>query len=82
MPTVSHTATRDVTTVLIRGWKLIVGCAVAVGLIGLTLCLLQKPVYEATVTIYMTSVGSSQGASAPYEDAMGSSGSARLVQRN
>ena len=73
MPTVSHTATRDVITVLIRGWKLIVGCAVAVGLIGLTFCLLQKPVYQATVTIFVTSVGSGQGASGPYENAMGSS---------
>ncbi len=73
MPTVSHTATRDVITVLIRGWKLIVGCAVAFGFIALTLCWLQNPVYEATATLFVTSVGNSQGPSGPYENAMGSS---------
>ncbi|MGB8795535.1 MAG: P-loop NTPase [Mycobacterium sp.] len=73
MPTVSHTATRDVITVLIRGWKLIVGCAVAFGLIALTFGLLQKPVYQATVTLFVTSLGSGQGATGPYENAMGSS---------
>ena len=73
MPTVSHIATRDVITVLIRGWKLIVGCAVAFGLIALTFCLLQKPVYQATVTLFVTSVGNGQGPSGPYENAMGSS---------
>jgi polysaccharide biosynthesis transport protein len=74
MPTVSHTATRDVITVLIRGWKLIVGCAVAFGLIALSLCLLQKPVYQATVTLYVTSQGNSQGPASPYEDVMGAVG--------
>lgn len=73
MPTVSHAATRDVITVLIRGWKLIVGCAVAFGLIALTFCLLQKPVYQATVTLFVTSVGNAQGPTGPYENAMGSS---------
>src|SRR6202048_5629747 len=73
MPTVSHIATRDVITVLIRGWKLIVGCAVAFGLIALTFCLLQKPVYQAPVTLFVTSVGNGQGPSGPYENAMGSS---------
>ncbi|HEX4392061.1 MAG TPA: Wzz/FepE/Etk N-terminal domain-containing protein, partial [Mycobacterium sp.] len=73
MPTVSHTAAQDVSTVLRRGWKLIVGCAVAFGLVALTTCLLQKPVYQATVTLFVTSVGNGQGASGPYENAMGSS---------
>ena len=73
MPTVSHAATRDVIAVLIRGWKLIVGCAVAFGLIALTFCLLQKPVYQATVTLFVTSVGNAQGPTGPYENAMGSS---------
>ena len=73
MPTVPHKATRDVITVLIRGWKLIVGGTVAFSLIALTFCLLQKPVYQATVTLFVTSVGSGQGASGPYENAMGSS---------
>ena len=54
---VPHTATRDVITVLIRGWKLIVGFAVAFGLIALLMCLLQKPVYEATATLFVSSLG-------------------------
>ncbi|WP_375482276.1 Wzz/FepE/Etk N-terminal domain-containing protein [uncultured Mycobacterium sp.] len=75
MPTVSHTATRDVITVLIRGWKLIVGCAIAFGLIALAVSLLQKPVYEATVTLYVTSGTNSQGTPpTPYEDVMGGLG--------
>jgi len=73
MPTVSHAATRDVITVVIRGWKLIVGCAVAFSLIALSFCLLQKPVYQATVTLFVTSVGNAQGPTGPYENAMGSS---------
>lgn len=75
MPTVRHKAARDVITVLIRGWKLIVGATVALGLIALTLCLLQKPVYQATVTLYVTSgTNSGGGPSNPYEDVMGAVG--------
>jgi succinoglycan biosynthesis transport protein ExoP len=70
---VRHTATRDAITVLIHGWKLIVGFAVAFGLIALLTCLLQKPVYQATATLFVSSVGNDQAASAPYENAMGSS---------
>jgi polysaccharide biosynthesis transport protein len=73
MRTVRHTATRDAITVLVRGWKLIVGFAVAFGLIALLMCLLQKPVYEATATLFVSSVGNEQTPNAPYENAMGSS---------
>ncbi len=72
MPIIRHKATRDVITILIRGWKLIVGFAVAFGSIALLWCLLQMPVYEAAVTLYVTAGGNSQGPASPYEDAMGS----------
>jgi capsular exopolysaccharide synthesis family protein len=63
-----------VITVVIRGWKIIVACAVAFGLIALILCLLQKPVYEATVTLYVTSGTNGQGPASPYEELMGAAG--------
>ncbi|MGA7051837.1 MAG: Wzz/FepE/Etk N-terminal domain-containing protein [Mycobacterium sp.] len=69
MPTVRHGATRDVITVLVRGWKLVVGFPVAFGLIALLVCLVQTPVYEATVTLYVTS-GETQTPT-PYEGVMG-----------
>ena len=74
MLTVRPTATRDVITVLIRGWKLIVGSVVAFGLIALTFCLLQKPVYEASTTLYVTSGTKGEGRAQPYEDVMGAVG--------
>jgi polysaccharide biosynthesis transport protein len=72
MPAFRRTATRDFITVLIRGWKLIVGFAVTFGLLALAVCWLQKPVYEAKVTLYVTAAGNSQGPSSPYENVMGS----------
>jgi polysaccharide biosynthesis transport protein len=71
MQTVKRTSTRDAITVLTRSWILILGFAVAFGLIALLLCLLKKPVYEATAPMYVTS-GTNQRPSSAYEDAMGS----------
>jgi polysaccharide biosynthesis transport protein len=50
-------APRAIYTVLVRGWKLIVGSAIVFGLAALAVSLLQKPVYEATTTLYLTSGG-------------------------
>lgn len=73
MLSVKHNATRDVVTVVARGWKLILGFTVTFGLIALLVSLIQKPVYEATATLFVTSMGGGQGPSSPYENAMGSS---------
>lgn len=62
---------RDALTVLLRSWMLIVGVALICGLGALGWCLLKTPVYEATVTLYVTS-GNNEQPSSAYEDAMGS----------
>lgn len=72
MPTVQPTKPRDVITVIARGWKLMVGCAVAFGLIALAACMMQEPKYEATATLFVTSSGRSDTPSVPYENVMGS----------
>jgi capsular exopolysaccharide synthesis family protein len=77
MPAIRHTATRDVITVLTRGWKVVLGVPVAFGLIALLWCSLQKPVYEATATLYITSGAvnaNGQGQSLPYEFVLGAAG--------
>jgi polysaccharide biosynthesis transport protein len=74
MPTVGNTATRDMLTVVVRGWKIIVGAALAFGMVALIFSMVQKPVYEATVTLYVTSGTKSGGASNTYEDVMGAVG--------
>jgi succinoglycan biosynthesis transport protein ExoP len=50
-------APRPIFTVLARAWILIVGIAVVFGLATLAASLLQKPVYAATTTLYLTSGG-------------------------
>lgn len=75
MPTIRRTATRDAITVLIRGWKIVVGVPVTFGLIAMLACSLQKPVYEATATLYITSgANGPAGPSLPYEWLMGAAG--------
>lgn len=72
MPTFRQAATRDLFVVLLRGWKLLLGLPIVFGVIALLLCSLQTPLYEATVTLYVTSNGNSQSPSSPYENVMGS----------
>lgn len=74
MLTVPHAATRDAMSVLIRGWKLIAGFAVPFGLIALLMCSLQKPVYEASATLYVTSGGDTSRVAASYDGIMGAAG--------
>jgi succinoglycan biosynthesis transport protein ExoP len=50
-------APRRMHIVLARGWKLIAGTAIVFGLAALAISLLQKPEYEATTTLYVTSGG-------------------------
>jgi succinoglycan biosynthesis transport protein ExoP len=52
-------------TVLAKWWALIIGTAILFGLGALVFSLLQKPVYEASTTLYITSGGT--GASAAYD---------------
>lgn len=50
-------APRSIFAVLTRAWMLIVGTAIVFGLVGLAASILQKPVYAATTTLYLTSGG-------------------------
>jgi capsular polysaccharide biosynthesis protein/MinD-like ATPase involved in chromosome partitioning or flagellar assembly len=50
-------APRSVSTVLARGWALIAGVAIAFGLAALTVSVVQKPMYAASTTLYLTSGG-------------------------
>lgn len=50
-------ASRSIYVVLFKAWMLILGVAIAFGLAGLAASLIQKPVYEATTTLYLTSGG-------------------------
>jgi capsular exopolysaccharide synthesis family protein len=63
-----------VITVLVRGWRFVVGLPVGFGLIALVVSLLQTPLYEASSTLYVTSGGISQGPALPYEAVMGAAG--------
>ncbi|BBY28617.1 polysaccharide biosynthesis tyrosine autokinase [Mycolicibacterium sediminis] len=71
MPTMQRMSTRDAITVLSRGWWIILGTALVFGLIALVVSLIQKPVYEASTTMYVTA-GSIENRVTPYEDVMGS----------
>lgn len=48
---------RNILTVLAKGWVLILGTAIVFGLGGLGISMLQKPVYEASTTLFITSGG-------------------------
>src|SRR5260221_24278 len=50
-------APRSVSTVLAKGWALIAGVAIVFGLAALTFSVLQKPMYAASTTLYLTSGG-------------------------
>jgi capsular polysaccharide biosynthesis protein len=57
MAKLKRPAPRPIFAVLVRAWMLILGIAIAFGLATLTASLLQKPVYAATTTLYLTSGG-------------------------
>jgi polysaccharide biosynthesis transport protein len=64
MPTnVVRPRSRSVPTVLKKGWAVVIGVAIVFGLGALAFSLLQKPVYQASTTLYITSgnTGSSSG---------------------
>lgn len=48
---------RNILNVLVKGWVVILGTAIVFGLGGLGISLLQKPVYEASTTLFITSGG-------------------------
>ncbi|KQY04408.1 hypothetical protein ASD37_21050 [Mycobacterium sp. Root135] len=50
-------APRSIFAVLTKAWMLIVGTAIVFGLVALAASLVQKPVYAATTTLYLTSGG-------------------------
>lgn len=50
---------RDFLTVLVRGWPLVLGCAVVCGAAALAYSFYLKPVYEATSTLFLASGSSS-----------------------
>jgi polysaccharide biosynthesis transport protein len=50
-------APRSVSTVLARGWALISAVAIVFGLAALAFSILQKPMYAAATTLYLTSGG-------------------------
>jgi polysaccharide biosynthesis transport protein len=55
MPTtVGRPRSRSMPTVLTKGWALIIGTAIVFGYAALAFSLLQKPVYEAVTTLYIT----------------------------
>lgn len=63
--------TRDAISVIARGWIVILALGLVGALAALGWCLLKQPVYEATVTLYVTS-GTNNNATSAYEDSMGS----------
>ena len=66
MPTIgARPRPRSMPTVLRKGWAVIIGTAILFGLAALTFSLLQKPVYEASTTLYITAGGT--GASSGYD---------------
>jgi capsular exopolysaccharide synthesis family protein len=67
---VGRRGSRSVLNVLARGWALIIGTAIVLGLGALVFSLLQKPVYEASTTLYVTSGGT--GASTAYDSVQAS----------
>jgi polysaccharide biosynthesis transport protein len=48
---------RSVSTVLAKGWALVAGVAIVFGLGALAVALLEKPMYAASTTLYLTSGG-------------------------
>lgn len=54
---------RSAPAVLLKGWAIIIGTAIVFGLGALAFSLLQKPVYEASTTLYITAgnTGASSG---------------------
>lgn len=53
----AHSPSRGLLTVLTRGWALIATVAILAGLGGLAFSLLQKPMYEASSTLFISSGG-------------------------
>lgn len=57
MNNVAGPAPRNILKVLAKGWAVILGTAIIFGLGGLLVSMVQKPVYEASTTLFITSGG-------------------------